>query len=145
MLAKAYGNMPLNALKKLISDLNAAGTTVKCMLCTSVYTPNQGSHTSKADVTNEVAGTGYTAGGKAVTSKAVTYATRVTKFDAADVEWLNSTITARRAVLYDATPAADADKKLLVWLDFEVDKSSENGTFKIQWAAAGIFTFTVPA
>jgi len=143
--AKAFSNMPLNALKKLITDLNDAGTTVKCMLLTSSASPDQETWNDKADVTNEVSGTGYTAGGAALASKAVTEATRVTKFDADDVEWTSSTIIARYAVLYDGTPGAEADQCLLIWLDFGEDKSSENGTFKIQWNASGIFTFTVPA
>lgn len=61
--AKAYGNMPLNAIKKLISDLNSGDTTVKCMLTTSAYTPDQDTHENKGQVTNEVSGSGYTAGG----------------------------------------------------------------------------------
>ena len=143
--AKVYSSMPLNAIKGLITDLNAAGTTVKVMLTTSTYTPDQETHTSKADVTNEVTGEGYAAGGAALASKAVAEATRVTKFDALDTEWAASTITARRAVIYDATPAADADKKLLCWVDFGEDKSSVAGSFKITWAAGGILNITVAA
>ena len=37
--------------------------TFKIMLVTSSYTPNKGTHTRRSDVTNEVTGTGYTAGG----------------------------------------------------------------------------------
>lgn len=144
--AKAFSHMPTNAIKKLIDDLNSAGTAVRCMLLTSAATPNQETWNDKADVTNEVAGgDGYTTGGELLTAKAVTEATRVTKFDAADVEWPSSTITARYAVLYDDTPAAEADQCLLIWVDFGEDKSSENGTFKIQWNASGIFTITVAA
>mgnify|MGYP000402675218 CR=1 FL=1 len=36
------------------------------MLVTSTYTPNKDTHTKRSDVTNEVTGTGYTAGGMAV-------------------------------------------------------------------------------
>ena len=146
--AKAFSNMPLGALKKLITDLNAAGTAVRCALYTSAVAPNQETHKTKADITaalTEVTGTGYTAGGALLTTKAVTEATRVTKFDADDVEWASSTITARYAVLYDDTPAAEADQYLLIWVDFGENKSSENGSFKIQWNASGIFTITVAA
>jgi hypothetical protein len=143
--AKAYGQMPLNALKKLISDLNAGGTTVRCMLCTSSYVPDQDTHESKSDITNEISGTGYTAGGVALTTKSLAYAVRVTTFNADDAEWTSATFTARYAVLYDDTPAVDADKKLLCWIDFGEDKSCENGTFRIQWDASGIFTVTVAA
>lgn len=143
--AKMYGLYHLNAAKGLITDLNAAGTAVKCMLCTSTYNPLQDTHNDKVDITNEVSGTGYTATGQALTTKAVTYASRVTKFDAADVEWTSSTITARYAVIYDAQPAADGDKCLICWIDFGEDKSSVAGSFKITFAAGGIFTTTVAA
>ncbi|MFN5320594.1 MAG: hypothetical protein ACK5D7_03930, partial [Planctomycetota bacterium] len=37
----------------------------KAFLVTSAYTPNKDTHTKRSDVTNEVTGTGYTAGGVA--------------------------------------------------------------------------------
>ncbi len=47
--------------------------TIRAMLCTSSYAPNLDTHETKADVTNEVAGTGYTARGTALGSKTITY------------------------------------------------------------------------
>ena len=138
--AKAYSNMPLNALEKV---MNLETDTIKCMLCTSSYTPDQDAHDFKDDITNEVSGTGYTAGGAEVANPAVTIAAKGTKFDGDDVEWAASTITARYAVLYDDTPVGDGAKPLLIYVDFGEDKSSENGTFKIQWHENGIFTITV--
>jgi hypothetical protein len=116
------------------------------MLLTSTASPNQESWTCKTDVTNEVAAGGnYATGGSELTTKALTEATRVSKFDADDVSWANSTITARYAVLYDNSPATDALRKLILWIDFGTDMVSANTEFKITWDAAGIFTFTVPA
>jgi len=138
--AKAYSNMPLNALEKL---MNLETDSIKCMLCTSSYTPDQDAHDFKDDITNEVTGTGYTAGGAAVANNAVTISAKVSKFDGDNVAWESSTITARYAVLYDDTPAAEADKPLLIYVDFGEDKSSENGTFQITWNASGIFTVTI--
>ncbi len=133
-------------MNKLINDLDDnTNTHIKVMLCTSLYTPNQETHTSKNDITNEVTGTGYTAGGAELTTKALTEGTRVTKFDADDVEWAASTITARYAIIYDDTPAGATDKKLLGWVDFGENKSSSGSTFRIQWAAGGILTYTVAA
>ena len=138
--AKAFSIMPLDALKALITDLNDAGTTVKCGLYTNAAAPTQemANMTAVDAACTEVEGTGYTADGATLTSKAVTEATRVTKFDAADVEWAESTITARYAVLYEGTNP-------LIWVDFGENKSSESGTFKIAWNASGIFTITVAA
>lgn len=140
-----YGLYHLNAAKGLITDLNDAGTAVKVALCTSTYTPNQDTHNDFADITNEVVGAGYAAGGAALATKAVTYASRVTKFDADDVEWAASTITARYAIVYDSEPVAEGDECLICWIDFGEDKSSVDGTFKITWNASGIFTTTVAA
>ena len=48
--------------------LDMDNDTFKCMLVTASYTPNFETHTNKSDVTNEVSGTGYTAGGETLTS-----------------------------------------------------------------------------
>ncbi len=47
--------------------------TIKVMLTTSAYSPALDTHEVKADVTNEVTGTGYTAGGATVATKTLTY------------------------------------------------------------------------
>lgn len=47
--------------------------TMKVMLTTSSYAFNLDTHETKADVTNEVTGTGYSAGGATLGSKTITY------------------------------------------------------------------------
>lgn len=129
--------------KALAKQIDFASDTIKVMLCTSTYTPNQDTHVYKdVSVTNEVTGTGYTAGGTALASKTMTYdnTTNKTTLDAADVTWASSTITARYAVIYDDTPASN--KPLLGYVDFGADQSSSNGNFTITWDAVGIFTIT---
>lgn len=115
--------------------------TIKVMLTTSPYTPNQDTHDFVNDVTNEVTGTGYTAGGATLASKSLVDTNNVTKFDAADTSWATSTITARRAVIYkdSGTPSTSP---VLAWVDFGADVSSSAGTFQITWDAAGIMTIT---
>lgn len=135
--AKAFVNLATRA-----KDIDIDTNDIKCMLTTNSYTPNQDTHEDKADVTNEVTGDGYTAGGATLASKSFANTLNVVKFDADDVTWANATITARRAVLYDDSGATDADKALLLWVDFGEDKSSSNGDFKIEWNAAGIATIT---
>lgn len=119
--------------------------TIKVMMTTSLYTPDQDLHDYKDDVTNEVSGTGYTAGGEALTSKTLVYSgvTNTVTYDAADVTWSGSSITARYAVIYDATPATDATRPLMGYVDFGTNYTSVNGAFSISWAATGIFTVTV--
>lgn len=140
--AKWYGQALLKALNK---EIDWDTDTIKVMLCTSTYTPDQDSHIYKSSVTNEVAnGNGYTTGGATLANKTITYtgATNVIKLDADDVTWTTSTITARYAVVYDDAPATDATKPLLGYVDFGQDFSSSNGNFTITWDSAGLFTIT---
>ena len=116
--------------------------TIKVMLTTSSYTPNQDTHEDKADVTNEVSGTGYTAGGATLGSKTATTSANVLTMDAANTTWSSSTITARRAVIYDDSGGTDASKALILWVDFGTDESSSSGDFTIAWNASGIATIT---
>lgn len=113
--------------------------TIKVMLVTSTYTPDQDAHIDRADVTNEVTGTGYTTGGAEITSKTVTQDDTDNEgvFDGADVVWASSTITARGAVIYKSTGVA-ANDLLICYLDFGTDKVSTAGDFTLQWGAEGI-------
>lgn len=139
-----YGQLFLQAFKKTI-DLLGTPDTLKTMLCTSSYVPNQDTHVFKSDVTNEVTGTGYTAGGVALTTMVFTYTagTNVVMLDADDASWAASTITARVAVVYDATPASDATRPLFVYQLSTTDIVSTAGTFTVTWNASGIMTITV--
>lgn len=140
--AKWYGL----AFKSLFNkEIDIDTDTLKLMLCTSTYTPNQDTHQYKSSVTNEVTGTGYTAGGATVGSITVAYntGTNVLSIDGADVTWSSSSITARYAVLYDSTPATDATRPLIGYVDFGADVTSTAANFAVVWDAAGIATVTV--
>ena len=139
MASGLYGITFLNALKNDIA-LDLADTTAdrfKVMLVTSSYTPNFGTHDYKSDVTNEVVGTGYSADGKSLTSVTLTQSGGTITFDAADVTWTSSTITARAAVVYDDSITNDP---LIAYIDFGSDKSSSAGDFVLSFNASGIFT-----
>lgn len=140
--AKIYGKSFLSAFNK---EIDIDTDTLKVMLCTSSYTPDQDAHQYKSSVTNEVTGTGYTATGNALTGVTITYTagTNTIAFDAADASWPSSTITARYAVVYDSTPATDATRPLIAYVDFGADVSSTAGTFQITWDVAGIATVVV--
>ncbi len=113
---------------------------INVMLVTSTYTPNIDTHTKRSDITNEVSGTGYTAGGSALASKVVSVDTTDDEgvFDAADLSWTTSTITARGAVLYKARGGASSADELIGYVDFVTDRISSAGTFTIQWDTEGI-------
>jgi hypothetical protein len=112
------------------------------MLATSSYTPSK-LHNRRDDITNEVSGTGYTAGGAALANKAVTQddTNDLGKFDADDVTWANSTITARYAVVYKATGGAASTDPLIKVFDFGTDKASVGAAFTLQFHADGVLQF----
>lgn len=123
----------------LAGNIDHDADTIKVMLVTSSYTPDADTHTFKDDVTNEVSGTGYTAGGETLASKTVTQDNTDNEgvFDAADVTWSTSTITARAAVMYKDTGTASTSP-VMVYFDFGSDQSSSAGDFTIQWGSEGI-------
>jgi hypothetical protein len=130
-----------NSFKKSLMDgsLDLANDTIKVMLVTSSYAPDADLHDFVDDVTGEASGTGYTAGGAALSNKSVTQdnADDEGVFDADDVTWADSTITARGAVVYKDTGVASTSP-LVCYIDFGADKSSEGADFTIQWNAEGI-------
>lgn len=121
-----------------ITPINLKTDTIKIALVTSSYTPNIDSHDFFDDVTNEVVGAGYTAGGNTLT---VTTSQDNTDnegvFDATDTSWSTSTITARGAVIYKSTGTASTSP-LICYIDFGLDVVSLAGTFLITFAAEGI-------
>jgi len=131
-----------NSFKRDIMNgaLDLDTDTIKVMLVTSSYTADQDAHTKRSDITNEVSGTGYTAGGSALANKAVTADNTDNEgvFDADDVTWSSSTITARGAVLYKSRGGASSADELICYIDFGSDKISSSGNFTITWDAEGI-------
>jgi hypothetical protein len=136
--AKLYSKGFESMLNKEV-DLDT--DTVKVLLTTSAYTPNQTTHKYKSSVTNEVSGTGYTAGGATLTSKTVGTSGLTFTFDADDVTWATSTITARYAVFYVAT-GTDSTSTLLCYWDLGSDQISSSGNFTLTISGSGIFTIT---
>lgn len=110
------------------------------LLVQDLYTPDFNLHDFRDDVTNEVTGTGYTAGGVAVTATEITLATGVLTFDAADTVYPTVTITdAMGGVIYLTVGTAATDMLVLLQ-DFVTAASATAADFTIQHAAAGIFT-----
>jgi hypothetical protein len=144
MASKLYGNFLSQALNK---EIDWDTDTIKVALLTNAYTPDQDAHNYFDDVsTNEVSGaTGYTSGGITLANKTNTYngGTNTIVLDADDVTWSSSTITARYAVIYNASPATNATRPLIGYVDFGSDQSSSNGNFTITWDATGIVRVTV--
>lgn len=106
--------------------------TFKVLLTTSTYSENKDTHLKRSDVTNEVTGTGYTAGGNTVTITV----TKDTVNDRLDVTlggttWPTSTITARKAVYYKSRGGAATADELVAIIDNGTDVSSTAATFTL--------------
>ena len=130
--------------RRFASGENAPSDAYKLKLYAS--TTFDATATTLASVTGDetTVGTGYTAGGKALTNVAVTtITTNDAKFDADDVTWAatGGAITAAFGVLFNDTDASDPP---LAFINFDGSQSAGEGTdFKVIWNTNGIFTFTV--
>ena len=90
--------------------------------------------TTAYSVTNEVSGTGYSAGGETLviaTNPTSSSTTAYLDFD--DVTWSTATITARGALIYLANGGTNP---AVAVLDFGADKTSTAGDFTIVFPAA---------
>jgi len=140
--AKMYGQAVKSAFE---GKINLVIDNIKVMLVASTYTPDQDTHIFLSSVrASELSASGYTAGGFTLGTKTLTYdaASNTVKFDAADLTdaLTNFTGTFRYLVIYDDTPATDAEKPLIAWQDFGSDQTATSGNVSISWDAGGIFT-----
>jgi hypothetical protein len=113
-------------------------TSHKWAMYTNTLTPNFSTDVGYA-ATNEVSGTGYTAGGQTIVSPTTSESPSGTlMYDMADQVWAAPTsVTARGAILY---ADALAGNNLIVAMTFGSDFTSTAGTFTIQFASTGVFT-----
>ena len=105
--------------------------TIKIALFTS--SASLGATTTAYSTSNEVSGSGYSAGGVTLANKVVTTTGTTAYFDADDPTWTSASFTARGALIYNST---NGDKAIAV-LDFGGDFTVSSGTFKIVFPAAG--------
>jgi len=106
--------------------------TFKIALYTSSATLN--ATTTAYSATNEVAGTGYSAGGNTLTITTNPTSSGTTAYlDFADTTWSTATITARGALIYLANGGTNP---AIAVLDFGSDKTSTSGDFTIVFPTA---------
>lgn len=139
-------NVLYNSFKRDIANgsIDLDTDTIKLMLVTSAYVPNIDTHTKRSDITNEVVGAGYTAGGVTLANKTVTVNNTTDKgvFDADDITIPNATITARGGVLYKSRGGVATADELIGYIDFVSDVVSSGGTLTITFDANGILTIS---
>lgn len=105
------------------------GDTFKLALYTS--SADLGASTTAYATTNEVSGTGYTAGGANLTRIDPTTSDTTAFTDFADLTFTSSTITARGALIYNSTPTHTYTNPAVAVLDFGSDRTSTSGDFTI--------------
>ena len=93
--------------------------------------------TTAYTATNEVSGTGYSAGGGTLTriDPSSSGTTAFTTFS--DLTFSTATVTARGALIYNDTASGDPT---VIVLDFGADKTSTAGDFTIQFPTADAST-----
>ena len=113
--------------------------TFKVLLATSSYTPSR-NHTKRSDITNEVTGTGYTAGGNTATVTVSSVDTVNNRQDCVlgGTTWPSSTITARYAIYYKSRGGASSADELVAINDFGSDITSASGTFTLNASTSRI-------
>lgn len=123
--------------QEILSGTHTNTDTYKIALYTSAATLSAA--TTAYSATNEVVGTGYTAGGLALSGFSTSLDTGVAILDfTTDPSWTTATITARGALIYNSSKT----NKAVAVLDFGSDISSTAGTFTVQFptpaAATGL-------
>ena len=110
------------------------GNTFKIALFTSSAT--LAASTTAYATTNEVSGTGYSAGGNTLTNVDPTTSGTTALTDFADTTWSSASITARGALIYNSSTTAGSANRAVCALDFGADKTSTSGDVVIQFPAA---------
>jgi len=106
--------------------------TIKIALYTS--SASLDATTTAYTTSNEVTGTGYTAGGETLTGATIGTSGTTAYVDFDDPEWTSASFTARGALIYNDTTAGD---NAIAVLDFGGDFTVSSGTFRIVFPAAG--------
>ena len=118
----------------------STGNTFKLALFTSSATLGAGTTAYAATGMNEMSGTGYTAGGKALTSVTPSLDSTTACCDFDDISWTSATFTANACLIY--TDSASGDPAVCA-VAFGGDKSVSSGTFTIQFPAKAATTAIV--
>ena len=115
----------------------SSGNTFKIALYTS--SASLGASTTAYSTSNEISGTGYSAGGATLTSSTPVLDGSTAVCDFADVRFTSASFTANGCSIYNDT---QSDKAVCV-VAFGGDKTVSSGTFTIQFPAAAASTAIV--
>ena len=114
---------------------NSGGDTFKLAMYTNSASFNAA--TTAYTTSNEVSGSGYTAGGGTLTRVDPSTSGTTALTDFADLTFSTATVTARGALIYNTTTGSGSGTTdTVVVLDFGSDKTSTAGDFTIQFPTA---------
>lgn len=126
----------------MLGEVDLVDDTIKVALVTG-HTPNIDTHDFFDDVSgDEESGTGYTAGGATLASKAVTQdnTNDRAEWDAADVTFSSLDVgTPSHAIAYKSTGVEATSALIAYW---EVTTASNGGDYTLQWGANGLITLS---
>lgn len=137
-------------LSSLPVDFDTSGDTIKIGVLDNTFSPDVGDSTTQEhwdDVSAKevTTGTGYSAGGPALASQAVTLSGGVAKFDAADVTLLQDSgtgFTNGRYIVFYKDSGSAATSPLIAYGDLGSDQDLTGNDLDFVWASTGIFTLT---
>ena len=115
---------------------SSTGTGNTCKIALFTSSASLSASTTAYATTNEVSGTGYSAGGNTLTNVDPTTSGTTALTDFADTTWSSASITARGALIYNSSTTAGSANRAVCALDFGADKTSTSGDFVIQFPAA---------
>jgi len=117
--------------QEILEGVHASTDTYKIALYTDAATLS--ASTTAYSSSNEVSGTGYTAGGETLSGFTTGLSTSTEYLTFSDPSWANSTITARGCLIYNSSKS----NKAVAVFDFGQNVSSVNGTFTVDFPGAG--------
>jgi hypothetical protein len=115
----------------------SSGDSFKLAMFTS--SASLGAGTTAYSTSNEISGTGYTAGGQALTSVTPVLDGSTAVCDFADISFTSASFTANGCLIYND----DQSDKAVCVVAFGGDKTVSSGTFTIQFPAAAASTAIV--
>ena len=93
-----------------------------------------GSTTTVYSASDEVSGSGYSAGGNALTNTGVAKSTSTTYTDFSDTSWTSASFTANGCLIYNTTAVTGfTTNRAVCVIAFGGDKTVSSGTFTIQF------------
>ena len=144
-MAVAAGIYALTWEKSFIDTLAQSweAETHKQLLVLDTHTPDFSLHDFRDDITNEIVGTNYVAGGVTVTGTEITIAAGIMTFDMVDTVYSNVTIVDAMGGCFYFNVGTIGTDALGCMQDFLTAASATAADFTIQHAGGGVWTVDV--